>query len=91
MTTKKSYKFWLGEFRGLLRQDGDEYPEAFRRGCWRVGVPYDVDAITGMGEDAYSCGEWADELTQTEADEYAAKHGIDLYAPVTEEKNEPAK
>ena len=27
-------------------------------------TPYALDALTGMGEDPYSCGEWADEVAR---------------------------
>jgi hypothetical protein len=39
-----------------------------------------MDAITGMGEDGWSCGESADQWELPRAERYAAEHGIDLYA-----------
>jgi hypothetical protein len=40
-----------------------------------------MDAITGMGEDPWSCGEWADSLTTSQAEEYARANQVDLYGP----------
>jgi hypothetical protein len=39
-----------------------------------------LDAITGMGEDPYSCGEWCEPLTDRQAAEVARTMGIDLDA-----------
>jgi hypothetical protein len=85
----KNYRFWLSETRGLIRQVDYGYPQVCVRGVWRVGSPYVMDAITGMGEDPYSCGEYADQLTLAQAEEYAAKNRIDLYVDV-EKTNEPS-
>lgn len=40
--------------------------------------PYALDALTGMGEDPYSCGEWADEVSEAEAAEIAGERGLSL-------------
>ena len=56
------------------------HPEVWRKGRWVTGSAYVMDAITGMGEDAYSCGEYADEISVAEAEQVAARNGIDLYA-----------
>jgi len=39
-----------------------------------------LDAVTGMGEDLYSCGEWAFDIDREKAEAYASEHGIDLDA-----------
>ncbi len=41
---------------------------------------YAVDALTGMGEDPYSCGESCDEVTETEAVAIAEARGLSLSA-----------
>jgi len=74
-------RFWLSG-KGLIRQNGLDYPDIWLRGGWRVGSAYLLDAISGMGEDPYSCGEYADQLTVEQAEEYAAKHRIDLHGKV---------
>lgn len=43
-----------------------------------------MDAITGLGEDLWSCGEDADECDLTTAKEFAKQHGIDLFSPVSD-------
>ena len=50
-------------------------------GLWEAGSSYDLDAIVGMGEDPYSCGEWCDDLSEPEARRIAADLGCDLDAP----------
>ena len=61
------YEFWESDKYGIIRQRGTEtelnHPEVWRDGRWQIGSPYVMDAITGMGEDGYSCGEWAFELS----------------------------
>jgi len=57
------------------------HPEIWRDGRWITGSPYVMDAITGMGEDAYSCGEVADEISVADAEKTTNRDGIDLYAP----------
>lgn len=78
---KDEYQFWFSDTRGLIRH-GKRYPEVWRDGQWVVGSPYVMDAITGMGEDPHSCGEYADQWTSDQAATYAAEHGIDLFAPL---------
>jgi hypothetical protein len=78
------YKFWISEMYGLIRQQitagGMGHPEIWTDGCWHPGSPYVMDAITGLGEDLWSCGESADDCDQATAEEYADQHGIDLSA-----------
>jgi hypothetical protein len=45
-----------------------------------TGAPYVLDAIIGMGEDPWSCGEYADQWSDAQGMSYARDHGIDLYA-----------
>ena len=79
------YRFWDGGIRGLIRQRSgpgwQAYPEIWHDGGWVKGSAYIVDAISGMGEDAYSCGSWADDLTLKQAEAMAAEKGIDLNGP----------
>ena len=42
--------------------------------------PYAIDALTGMGEDMYSCGESSDPITETEATRIAEAKGLSLDA-----------
>jgi len=78
---------------GLMRQwqwrdgqhRGQGWPEWLHprgtEGMWRPGSPYELDAITGMGEDPWSCGEGSDVLTERQARAVAAQIGVDLDAP----------
>jgi hypothetical protein len=50
-------------------------------GRWRPGTAYELDAITGIGADPHSVGESADELTEPEAERFAAELGVRLGAP----------
>jgi hypothetical protein len=79
------FKFWFHKGHGLLRRRGDAgpfgHPEIWNGRRWLPGSPTDLDAITGMGEDPWSCGEYADEWDLKQAQEYAALHGFDLFAP----------
>lgn len=79
-----NYKFWFSDSHGLIRQRSEPgqtaYPEIWRDGRWRKGFPSVVDAITGMGPDPYSCGEWADSWSRQKAAIFAAANGIDLFA-----------
>ena len=54
--------------------------EALTRRGWSY-TPYALDALTGMGEDPYSCGEWCDPITEAEARRIAATKGLTLEAP----------
>jgi len=83
------FKFWLSDNYGLIRQrrlPGALFrPEIWRDGAWETGSPYVLDAITGMGEDLWSCGEMAFPKSEAEAATYAAQHGIDLFSLNPEE------
>ena len=87
---KVKYQFWLAETFGLIRQRRDseslDHPEVWRDGRWHGGSSYAMDAITGMGEDSYSCGEHAVELNRVEAKKYADSHDIDLYSNVADDE-----
>jgi hypothetical protein len=76
------YWYWLSADRGLIRTFGETRmgvcPEVWSNGGWTRGSPYVMDAVTGMGEDLYSCGEWASEIGQEEAAAYASANGIRL-------------
>lgn len=77
------YKFWISQRHGLIRQSQGQpsnRPEVWHETGWVPGSPYVTDAISGMGEDFWSCGEWADECDQALAEQYANEHGIDLYS-----------
>jgi hypothetical protein len=90
------YRYFLNDKStiGLMRQwrwdeDGREgggwsWPEYLHpettAGRWKVGNAYMLDAITGLGEDPYSCGEWCKTLTADEAIRVARKMGVDLVA-----------
>lgn len=81
---KLEYEFWMSDNRGIIRQRRAPgllyHPEVWQGGRWHQGSPYVMDAITGMGEDPYSCGEWADEWTLEQAIQHASENGIDLFA-----------
>jgi hypothetical protein len=80
-----SVRFWLSEERGLIRRrtwpGGAAHPEVWRDGRWVTGSPYVLDAVTGLGEDPWSSGEFADEVDRATAEAYAARHGIRLDDP----------
>ena len=79
-----TFTFWFSENRGLIRQRQEPgllwHPEVWNGRRWVTGSAYVMDAITGMGEDGWSCGESADQWERHLAEGYAAEHGIDLYA-----------
>ncbi len=81
---KPTYEFWMAKRHGIVRQRRAPgllyHPEVWRDGRWHKGSPYVMDAITGMGEDPYSCGEWADRWTLEQAIRYATEICIDLFA-----------
>jgi hypothetical protein len=83
-----SFRFWFSENRGIVRQRRGPgllwHPEVWRGQRWVTGSPYVMDAITGMGEDVWSCGESAVEWSPAQAERYAADHGIDLYSVADE-------
>ncbi|HLY61847.1 MAG TPA: hypothetical protein VKV95_13960 [Terriglobia bacterium] len=89
MSVKKSkgeiqFEFWFHHGHGLLRRPSTSgpfgHPQIWNGRRWAPGSPYDLDSITGMGEDQWSCGEYADRWDLNQATEYAAAHGINLYA-----------
>jgi len=85
------YEFWQWDDHGLIRckrdGNGGAYPEVWRGNRWETGTAYAVDAITGMGEDPYSCGECAEPLSIEQAQEYAAANQVDLLGPNQSKKN----
>ena len=54
-------------------------------------TPYALDALTGMGEDPYSCGEWADEVTEAEAAKIAEARGLSLTMEPADATDEPQR
>ena len=83
--TRIQFYFFVSPNWGLIRKRstnprsmwvGGFYPEIWQNGRWIHGSPYVVDALTGMGEDPWSCGEHADEVDL----ETAQGYGIDLFA-----------
>jgi hypothetical protein len=81
---ESEYEFWFRDGHGLMRRPSGagpfDHPEIWNGRRWMPGSAYDLDALTGMGEDPWSCGEFADRWDLNRATEYAAAHGIDLYA-----------
>lgn len=79
------FKFWLWESHGIIRQKCTGSPwnelEVWVNGEWVIGPPEAMDAVTGMGPDPWSCGEYAEELSIEQAGAFAAANQIDLYAP----------
>ncbi len=74
------FRFWFSDKYGLIRDSPRiSFPEVWK-GKWVRGTPYVLDAITGMGEDPWSCGEWADEWSNAQAEDYALRWLVDLYA-----------
>lgn len=62
----------------VVRQRGRSFEvETLTPAGWAYD-PYALDAVVGMGEDPYSCGEWCDELTAAEAARIAASMGLSL-------------
>lgn len=76
-------RFWISEKYGLIRQAGGVagVPEIWGPLGWQTGSPYVMDAITGLGEDLWSCGESADECDLATAEAFAKERGIDLTGP----------
>ncbi len=83
MSNETVFRFWSSKNYGIIRQRSgpkwSAHPEIWRKGRWITGSPYVMDAITGMGEDGYSCGGWADEMSLQDAQSHAAEKRIDLY------------
>jgi len=77
------YVFWTSSNYGMIRQrrtpDALYHPEIWRDGGWVTGTEYVMDAISGMGEDVWSCGEMAFPMELPEAETYAEEHGIELF------------
>ncbi len=48
-----------------------------------------MDAIMGMGEDPYSCGEFSEPLTEDQAKKLAAEIGADLFASHPDDPYDP--
>ena len=61
----------------VIRERGILDVEYLSPAGWALSS-YAVDALTGMGEDPYSCGEWADEVSEAEAAEIAEARGLSL-------------
>lgn len=80
------YLFHHSDKHGLIRERYTTkqrfFPEVHKRGRWVPGSPYVLDAITGMGEDPYSCGEWSEPWSLDQAQQYAQVHEIDLFGPL---------
>lgn len=74
------FRFWWSETHGLIRTIDRAFPEVLADDIWVPGSPYVLDAITGMGEDPHSCGEWVDELEPEQAIALAKKKKIDLFS-----------
>ncbi len=89
---KLQFRFWFSDKYGLIRQRSRPgelfHPEVWRKGRWEVGSPYVLDAITGMGEDPWSCGEFSDEWDEEKAAAYAKQEGIDLFADNRDDPHE---
>ena len=81
---KYNFEFYKSDKHGLIRVRSNEtehcHPEIIRDKKWIKGSEYVMDAVIGMGEDPYSCGEFALPITQDEASQIADKLGIDLFA-----------
>jgi len=79
------FKFWLWKSHGLIRQKCNDASwhdlEVWENGQWAIGSPYAMDAVTGMGPDPWSCGEYAEELSLEQAEAFAAANQVDLFGP----------
>jgi hypothetical protein len=77
-------QFWLDDDHGIIRQRRAPgllwHPELWRAGRWHVGSPYVLDAITGGSDDGWWGQPLAELLSASEADEYAATHGVELFS-----------
>ena len=82
------YRFWFSDKYGLIRQRSADgpfgWPEVWSGAAWHRGERDVLDAITGLGEDPWSCGEWADDWTEDQAKDYATRWAVDLYAPAAD-------
>jgi hypothetical protein len=61
----------------VLRERQIHDVEALTPHGWSY-TPYALDALTGMGEDPYSCGEWCDPISDAEAAAIARAKGLAL-------------
>jgi len=77
------FEFWFRDGHRIMRRRVAagllEHPEVWNGWRWVRGSPYDLDAITGMGEDPWRRGECAERWDLNQAREYAAAHRIDLF------------
>lgn len=83
------YFTWYGyEDSALLRIKPRKRPSGFddyqvlyygRDRGWESARTYALDALTGQGEDEYSCGEYSFPISIAEAQETAARHGWVLF------------
>ena len=69
------YLLWEKAGGQLLRAKGQSLIQILGPEGWMDAPPSAIDAVTGMGPDPYSCGEWADELTLEQARREARKRG----------------
>ena len=81
---KYEFEFYESDVYGLIRvrQNKDEFchPEILKDGKWIKGSEYVMDAVIGMGEDAYSSGGMAFPIETEKAKIKAKELGINLYA-----------
>ena len=71
----------------VIRERGILDVEYLSPAGWALSS-YAVDALTGMGEDPYSCGESCDEVTEAEAAAIAEGRGLSLSANRAEREAE---
>lgn len=76
------YEFYESDNYGLIRAciNGEDfsYPEILKDGQWIKGNQYIMDAIIGMGEDAYSSGGAAFPISKEKAQIIAEKSGVSI-------------
>ena len=89
------FDFYVSQKWGLIRKRSSTaasfHPEVWNDGRWVTESPYVMDAITGMGEDPYSCGEFSEPVDSEAAAEHAKEHGIDLFADNPDDPHADAK
>lgn len=80
-----TWSWWLHDRWGLVRRHAAPgalgWPEIWVDGAWRRAPASVLDAITGMGEDAWSSGDAADPIDASRAAAIAQAHGVDIDAP----------
>ncbi len=88
-TERKSYRYhrWRDT---VIRDRCIRDVEALTPSGWAY-TSYALDALTGMGEDPYSCGEWADEISEAEAAEIAEARGLSLTMERKDAAGEPQR